>query len=56
MPKGRSKLSREIGRKRASMAREAGADAIVTICPWCEQNLSDHIPTFDLISLASDSL
>jgi L-lactate dehydrogenase complex protein LldG len=51
-----SELSREIGRKRASMAREAGADAIVTICPWCEQNLSDHIPTFDLISLASDSL
>ncbi len=49
-------LAREIARKRADMAREVGAEAIVTCCPWCEQNLSEHIETLDLLQVVCDSL
>jgi len=34
-------LSREIGRDRMSAVRDAGADTVVTACPWCVQNLRD---------------
>lgn len=49
-------LAREIGRKRTVMAQDAGADSVVTVCPWCEQNLGDHIKVIDLIELAAESL
>lgn len=32
-------LSGEIARDRVRMAKEAGADTIVTSCPWCQQSL-----------------
>jgi Fe-S oxidoreductase len=34
-------LAGEIARKRVLMARETGADLLVTCCPWCEQNLGE---------------
>lgn len=44
-------LASEIARKRAQMARDAGAELIVTCCPWCEQNLSQFATVKDLLEL-----
>ncbi len=44
-------LSRQIGRKRASMAESTGADLLVTSCPWCRQNLSEFIQVIDVLDL-----
>lgn len=49
-------LAREIARKRAQMARDAGAERIVTSCPWCAQNLSQFIEVQDLVDLVIDAL
>lgn len=49
-------LAREIAGKRAGMAREAGAEAVVTSCPWCARNLSQFIDVFDLADLFIASL
>ncbi|MBN1677321.1 MAG: LUD domain-containing protein [Candidatus Thermoplasmatota archaeon] len=34
-------LAAEIGRDRLALAKAAGADTLVTACPWCVQNLRD---------------
>ena len=49
-------LAREIAGKRARMAREAGAEAVVTSCPWCARNLSQFIDVIDLAELFIASL
>ncbi|MHB8894835.1 MAG: heterodisulfide reductase-related iron-sulfur binding cluster [Candidatus Geothermincolia bacterium] len=49
-------LAREIGRKRAAMARASGAEIIVTSCPWCAQNLSQFIEVKDLLDLVTESI
>lgn len=49
-------LAREIGRKRADMARETGAEIVITCCPWCEQNLGEHIETRDLLEVVAECL
>ena len=55
-------LAAAIGRDRVSMARTAGADLIVTSCPWCVQNLRDcqqgaqELPVVDLLELVEESL
>jgi L-lactate dehydrogenase complex protein LldG len=49
-------LAREIARKRARMAGQEGADLIITSCPWCEQNLGEHIEVKDLITIVAESL
>lgn len=41
-------LAGEVGLKRAAMARSAGAEVIVTSCPWCERNLGQHAKVEDL--------
>ncbi len=47
-------LAHEIGRKRAEMAAATGASAIVTSCPWCEQNLSQFAEVKDLLELVTE--
>jgi heterodisulfide reductase subunit D len=49
-------LAREIGRKRAEMARQAGADLVITSCPWCEQNLGESIEVKDLVEVIAECL
>jgi Fe-S oxidoreductase len=49
-------LAGEIARKRAAMAQAAGADLIVTSCPWCEQNLSQYAQTRDLLELVVEGM
>lgn len=52
-------LALEITGRRCEMARDAGADAIVTCCPWCENNLSEAaggIPVLDLVQVVAASL
>jgi L-lactate utilization protein LutB len=55
-------LSREIGLDRLSMAKVAGADTLVTACPWCVQNLRDcqgdceSIRVLDLVEVLDSSL
>jgi len=55
-------LSREIGRDRIRLARDVGAETIVTACPWCVQNLKDcqgdgeTTEVMDLVELLDKSL
>lgn len=50
-------LSTEIARDRVKMAKDAGADTIVTSCPWCQQSLVEcqganpEIAVIDLLQL-----
>jgi fumarate reductase (CoM/CoB) subunit B len=39
----RPNLAAMIGSRRLEMVRETGAEAIISCCPWCEQNLEDSI-------------
>ena len=55
-------LAGAIGQDRVAMAKAAGADMIVTSCPWCVQNLRDcqgdkpAIEVADLVDLLDESL
>lgn len=55
-------LAAEIGKDRLDMARAAGADALVTACPWCVQNLRDcqmgsqKIRVMDLVEVLDSAL
>jgi Fe-S oxidoreductase len=57
-----SELAGAIGQERVAMAREAGADLIVTSCPWCLQNLREcqgdraTVEVIDLVDLLEESL
>jgi L-lactate dehydrogenase complex protein LldG len=57
-----SELSFAIGEDRVSMAKAAGADTIVTSCPWCVQNLREcqgdvsAVQVIDLVDLLDMSL
>ncbi len=58
-----AELAKEIGRKRCESAAAAGADLIVTSCPWCEQNLIDamdsagrRLPVLDICSFLTEKL
>lgn len=44
-------LAVAVGSKRAGMALAAGAGMLVTSCPWCEQNLGEHLETRDLLEV-----
>jgi L-lactate utilization protein LutB len=54
-------LAKAIALDRISMAREIGADAIVTSCPWCEQSLREcqgdppAVKVLDLVELVERS-
>jgi Fe-S oxidoreductase len=37
----------ETGKKRVEEAIKTGSEAIVTCCPFCEQNLSDALTQLD---------
>jgi len=56
-------IAEDIGVKAAMAAQQAGAEAIVTACPFCELNLSaaakrldSPLPVYDIIDLVSDAL
>ena len=55
-------LSNAIAKDRVEMARAAGADTIVTSCPWCVQSLRDcqsdgpKIEVVDLVNLIDESM
>ncbi|UCE91385.1 MAG: LUD domain-containing protein [Methanobacteriota archaeon] len=55
-------LASAIARRRIEHANEAGADTIVTACPWCLQNLRDSqtgaspVPVMDLWELLDEAL
>lgn len=55
-------LSAEIGRDRLQMAEVAGADTLVTACPWCVQNLRDcqggreKVRVMDLLEVLDSAL
>lgn len=57
-----SSLAAEIGRDRLQMAVEAGANTVVTACPWCVQNLRDcqggreKVRVMDLLELLDSAL
>ncbi len=53
----------KVAQERVEEARETGAEAIVTCCPYCEQNLADplraegeHMKLFDLTDLVLQAL
>jgi L-lactate dehydrogenase complex protein LldG len=59
---GFPELAAAIGLRRSRMAEAAGADLIVTSCPWCEQNLADsmvgseyRVEVKDILELAEES-
>ena len=56
-------IAEDIGVKAAMAAQQAGAEAIVTACPFCELNLDAAakrldapLPVYDIIDLVSDAL
>ena len=56
-------LAAAMGAEALEAARQAGAQALVTSCPFCETNLmaaartmSDPLPVYDIIDLLSDAL
>ncbi len=56
-------LAEEIGQASVTAAQKAGAEALVTACPFCEINLDasskrlDYpMPVYDIIDLVSDSM
>lgn len=52
-------LALAIAGKRCEMALDAGAEAIITCCPWCETNLTDAapgIPVRDLVEVVAECL
>jgi L-lactate dehydrogenase complex protein LldG len=57
-----SELAAAIGEERVAMAKAAGAETIVTACPWCVQNLrecqgdSPAIKVIDLVDLLDECL
>ena len=59
---GHADLAVEVAGERQKEAAETGAGAIVTCCPFCEQNLTDAleqgggIPVFDLVELVIESI
>jgi L-lactate dehydrogenase complex protein LldG len=55
-------LAAAIGLRRSGMAEAAGAELIVTSCPWCEQNLADsmvgseyRVEVKDILELVEES-
>ncbi len=55
-------LAEAIGRDRIAMAKAAGAEVVVTSCPWCEQNLREcqgetpAVAVIDLVDVVERSL
>jgi Fe-S oxidoreductase len=56
-------LAEKIGQTAVQSAIEAGAEALVTACPFCEMNLAsaagklNHpIPVYDIIDLVYETL
>ncbi|MFQ6050777.1 MAG: fumarate reductase (CoM/CoB) subunit TfrB [Candidatus Hydrothermarchaeota archaeon] len=56
-------LAMSIGGKRVEMAKNTGAEYILTCCPWCEQNLDDSakkanidMKTIDLVDIVVEVL
>lgn len=56
-------LAEEIGARALESAAEAGAEALVTACPFCEMNLSaaskgldSRLPVYDVIDLVYEAL
>ncbi len=56
-------LAEKIGQKAVESAAEAGAEALVTACPFCEMNLAsaagnlnNPIPVYDIIDLVYETL
>jgi heterodisulfide reductase subunit B len=52
-----------MGLEAVKAARDAGAQALVSACPFCETNLSaasqianSPVPVYDIIDLVSDAL
>ena len=59
---GFPELAAAIGLQRSRMAEAAGAELIVTCCPWCEQNLADsmvgseyRVDVKDILELVEES-
>ena len=59
---GFPELAAAIGLRRCRMAEAAGAELIVTSCPWCEQNLADsmvgseyRVAVKDILELVEES-
>jgi heterodisulfide reductase subunit D len=59
---GFPELAIAIGQRRCGMAEAAGAELIVTSCPWCEQNLADsmvgsgyRVEVKDILELVEES-
>jgi L-lactate utilization protein LutB/heterodisulfide reductase subunit B len=59
---GFPELAQAIGLRRCGMAEVAGAELIVTSCPWCEQNLADsmvgsdyRVDVKDILELVEES-
>jgi fumarate reductase (CoM/CoB) subunit B len=40
-------LATDVGKTRISQAKHTGSSALVTCCPWCEQNLQDSLDEGD---------
>ena len=56
-------FAQDMGREALKAARDAGAQAIVSACPFCETNLAaasqignSPVPVYDIIDLVSDAL
>ena len=58
-----ARIAEEIGVQAAMAAQQAGAEAIVSACPFCEFNLSaavkrldSPLPVYDIIDLVDEAL
>ncbi|HJJ58549.1 MAG TPA: heterodisulfide reductase-related iron-sulfur binding cluster, partial [Methanocorpusculum sp.] len=46
----------EIGKRRAEMIKNTGADTVVTVCPFCEYHIhqTTGLPVINIVSLMAD--
>ena len=44
---GRPEIAMELSKEKAEMIKNTGADAVVTICPFCKQNLQDGLDSIN---------
>lgn len=40
---GRPEIAMELSKAKAEMIKDTGADAVITICPFCQRNLTDGL-------------
>ena len=60
---GKPEIAMELSREKAKMIKDTGADAVVTICPFCQQNLQDgldsigenHIKSMHILELINEA-